>query len=155
MTTRRNWIVVADAARARLLEFDEAEEGWRHVADLVHPQSRQSGVELAALRGGDRPGHVEGTGHGLGSAAYQPHTDPRQREHEAFAHQVAATVNHAVASGQCGTLTLVASPAFLGRLTSNLSEQARRLVSRSVDSDFTKLEDADILRRLGIIKPAE
>ena len=112
----KNWIVVANAARARVLEeSDEVPATGRarraafvHVADLVHPASRQKGVEL----GDDRAGHVEGTGHGLGSASYLPRTDPREREHDRFAREVARVLDHGIAEGRCAGLILVAANPF-------------------------------------------
>ena len=78
MSSHRNWIVVANSARARVIELGDIEGVCRELVDLVHPESRLKGVERAALHGGDRPGHVEGTGHGLGSASYQPASAPTQ-----------------------------------------------------------------------------
>jgi protein required for attachment to host cells len=147
---KHNWLVICNAARARVLEESEHPGRWDHVADLVHPQSRMKGVEL----GGDRPGHVEGTGHGLGSAAYQPRTDPREREHDRFAREVARVVNDGVAQGRCAGLTLVASDPFLGQLKSHLHVQASKLLLRTVASDFTTLSDAEVLRRLNPPEPA-
>jgi protein required for attachment to host cells len=145
---KTNWLVVANAARARVLEQTDRPGTYVHVADLVHPQSRQKGVELAAQRGGDRPGHVEGVGHGLGSTAYQPRTDPRDREHERFAREVAAVLNDGVAAGRCAGLTLVSSDPFLGQLRSHLDEQARKLLLRCVHGDYTTLRDDEVARRL-------
>ena len=108
----KNWLMVANASRARVLEMTDAPQSYQHVADLVHPESRQKGIDLAR----DRPGHVEGTGHGLGSTAYVPRTDPREREHEQFAREVATVVNDGVACDQCAGLVLVASNPFLGKL---------------------------------------
>src|SRR5574337_408257 len=52
----KNWLVVANAARARVFEDAAEGEALHTVADLVHTQSRQKGTDLAS----DRPGHVEG-----------------------------------------------------------------------------------------------
>jgi protein required for attachment to host cells len=149
MTVKRNWLVVANAARARVLEEGGRPGEYLHVADLVHPQSRQKGVELAAAHGGDRPGHVEGQGHGLGSAAYLPRTDPREREHDRFAREVAAQLNAGVAGGRCAGLVLVASDPFLGQLKSHLDAQATKALLRTVASDYTTLRDDELARRLG------
>lgn len=149
----KDWIVVANAARARVLE--EADEPtarartrrpprFVHVADLVHPQSRQKGVEL----GDDRPGHVEGGAVGLAGAAYMPRTDPREREHDRFAREVARMLDHGVADGRCAGLVLVATNPFLGRLKHHLGEQAQKLILRTLSADYTTLEEAELAERL-------
>jgi protein required for attachment to host cells len=141
---KRNWLVIANAARARVLEDTDRPGAYAHIVDLVHPRSRMKGERL----GGDRPGHVEGTGHGLGSAAYLPRTDPREREHDRFSREVAKTLNEGVAAGRCAGLTLVASDPFLGQLKSHLSAQAHKLLLRTVAADYTSLRDDEVSRRL-------
>jgi len=144
MATKRNWLIVANAARARVLE-ETAEAGcYRHLLDLAHPQSRMKGHQLAA----ERPGHIEGIGHGLGNASFQPRTDPREREHDRFSRQVAQALNDGVAQDRCAGFTLVASDPFLGQLKSHLNGQTRKLLLRAVASDLTNLSDADLVRRL-------
>lgn len=147
--TTRNWVVVANAARARVLSTTGDPAVFETVADLVHPESRQTAVAMAEAHGGSRPGHVEGTGHGLGSASYQPRTDPREREHDKFAHELAALLNQGVADGRCGGLVLVASDPFLGRLKAHLGTQAAKAVLRMVPSDCTLLSELALARRLG------
>jgi protein required for attachment to host cells len=142
----KNWLVVASAARARVLEESGGAGGHAHVADLVHPQSRQKGIEL----GNDRAGHVEGTGHGLGSTEYIARTDVRDREHDRFAHELASMLNAGVADGRCAGLVLVASNPFLGQLKGHLNDQARTRVLRTVPSDYTTLSDAELAQRLGV-----
>jgi protein required for attachment to host cells len=140
------WLVVANSARARVLEDSGVAGDYKTVADLVHPQSRQKGIEL----GDDAPGRVEGSGHGLGSAQYLPRTDPREREHDRFAREVAAVLDAGVADGRCAGLVLVASNPFLGHLKGHLGEQAGKLLLRTVASDYTTLSDADLAQRLGV-----
>jgi protein required for attachment to host cells len=146
---KRNWFVIANSARARVLEEGDRPGTFVHVADLVHPQSRQKGVDLADAGSGDRPGHIEGTGHGLGSASYQPHTDPRERERDRFAREVAAAINDGVAGGRCAGLVLVAVDPFLGQVKARLSAQSRKLLLRTVASDYTLLREDELVRRLG------
>ena len=139
----KNWLVVGNAAKARVLEEANAGRGYLHVADLVHPESRQKGVDLAA----DRPGHLMGSAH-VGGTAYGPRTDVREREHDLFAREVAGLLNEGVAGGRCAGLVLVASNPFLGRLKAHLNEQAQKLVLRTVPADCTALDEADLRRRL-------
>lgn len=141
----KNWWVVANAARARVLEETEHAGVYAHVADLVHPASRMKGVQL----GRDRAGHVEGTGHGLGSAAYEHRTDPREREHQRFAAELARMLDDAVAAGRCAGIVLVASNPFLGEVKTHLGAQAGKALLRTVAADYTALDEKELARRLG------
>ncbi len=141
---KTHWLVVANAARARVLEQTATVGRYKPVADLVHPQSRMKGEQL----GGDRPGHAHAEGRGLAGTSYVPHTDPREREHDRFAREVAAAVNHGVAADRCAGITLVASDPFLGHLKSHLSGQARKLLSRTLAADYTTLRDDELARRI-------
>jgi protein required for attachment to host cells len=139
----KNWMVVGNSAKARVLEETSAHRGYVHVADLVHPASRQKGADLAP----DRPGRSVATGRG--GTAYEPRTGARERERDRFAREVAAALNQGVASGRCAGLVLVASNPFLGQLIAHLSEPARKAVLRTVASDCTALDEADLAQRLG------
>lgn len=138
----KNWLVVANSARARVLE-SQSEGGYAHVADLVHPRSRQPGTALQS----DRQGQME-SGHGLGSAGFQPHEDPHRHEQDRFAQDLARLLNDGVAHQLCAGLVLVASNPFLGLLKSHLSQRAQQLVLRTVPSDYTTLSDPDLAARL-------
>lgn len=145
----KNWLVVANASRARVLEETGERGAYLHRADLVHPQSRQKGIEL----GTDRAGHMEGSSQGLAGTAYAPRTDVRDREHDRFAQEVAAALNDAVAQGQCAGLVVVASNPFLGQLKAHLNERAHAAVLRTVPNDYTSLSDTEIARRLAAPLP--
>jgi protein required for attachment to host cells len=141
----KNWLVVASSARARILEETGKPGVYVHVADLVHPQSRQKGSELAS----DRPGHATGpAAHGTGSASYDQRTDPREREHDRFARELADLLNGGVAGARCAGLVLVASKPFLGSLKGHLSVTARQSVLRTVAADYTALSERELAQRL-------
>jgi protein required for attachment to host cells len=140
----KNWWVVANAARARILEETDRPGVYAHRAEFVHPSSRLKGIEL----GSEAPGHGQGGGHGPGSGAYAPHSDVREREHDRFAQQMAARLNEGIAAGQCAGLVLVASNPFLGLLKAHLSPQAHKAILRTVPNDFTALPDDELARRL-------
>ena len=143
MMQHNEWYVVANASRGRILERDSTHT-WQNVANLVHPSSRQPAATLAT----DRPGHVEGIGHGLGSSTYLPRTEPLHHEHERFAREIAATIDAAVATGRCSGVILVASNPFLGVLKAQLGPQARKLLRKTVAHDYTRLDDARLHARL-------
>lgn len=140
----KNWLVVANAARARVLEETDTPGVYTHRADLVHPESRLKGMALDA----DRPGQVHAEGRGQGSSAYPPRTDVREREHDHFASELAAMLDQGVARGECAGLVLVASNPFLGRLKMHLGEPARKAVLRTLAADYTTLRDDELAERL-------
>ena len=72
----------------------------------------------------------------------------REREHDRFAREVAATLNAGIAAGKCAGLILVASNPFLGQIKAHLGEQARKALVRCVPSDYTALRDAELAQRL-------
>lgn len=140
----KNWLVVANSARARVLEWTDANDGYAHVADLVHAASRQRGIELA----GDRAGHAEGGGYGSGSTAYQPRSDPHRHEHDRFAQELAALLDQGIADGRCAGVVLVASNPFLGLLKAHLAGHTQQRILRTVPSDYTALRDDELAERL-------
>jgi protein required for attachment to host cells len=144
----KNWLVVANASRARVLEETGEQGVYAHRADLVHPGSRLKGTEL----GDDRPGHVTGPGRGPGGAAFDAKTDVRERERERFAHELAALLDAGVAGGECSGIVLVASNPFLGHLQASLGEHARKAVLRVVPADYTTLRDDELAQRIGAVR---
>lgn len=144
---KTQWIVVAKESRPGVLEQRPGSTAENTpVADLVHLQSRQKGEQLAS----DRPGTVEGTGHGLSSSKYQPRTDPRERKHERFPREVTSTLNAGVTVGRCGGIVFVASDPFLGHLRSHLGMQGKKLLLHTVAHDYTPLRDDELAHRLGM-----
>jgi protein required for attachment to host cells len=140
----KNWIVIANAARARVLEEGENPGHYVHVADLVHPQSRQKGTALAS----GRPGHVHAEGRSWTGTSYAPHTDPRERERGRFAHELAQRLDEGVAEQLCAGLVLVASSPFLGHLKAHLGKQATKAILRTIDADYTALDERELFERL-------
>lgn len=143
----KNWLVVANAARARVLEETDEGGAYVHVSDLLHPESRQKAGEL----GDDRAGRITSGKHGTGSSEYRPKTDVHEREHLHFAQQLADLLDAGVASGRCAGLVLVASNPFLGELKARLGEQARKSVLRTLPHDYTTLSDSELAQRLAAV----
>jgi protein required for attachment to host cells len=140
----KNWWVVANAARARILEETGEPGVYAQRAEYVHEASRLKGMAL----GSEAPGHGQGGGHGPGSGAYTPRSDVREREHDRFAQQMADRLNEGIAAGHCAGLVLVASNPFLGLLKAHLSPQAHKALLRTVPHDFTALPADELARRL-------
>ncbi len=143
---KSTWIVLANAARARIFNRDPGSGHLQELADLIHPESREHGRDLDT----DRPGHAQ-KGHGdAGHAgtAFQPHTGALQREHTAFALEVARYLDRAAVEGRCAELVLIASDPFLGGLKSHLGASSRHMIRDSVPRDLTSFTGKDLEDRV-------
>ena len=157
------WILVADAARARIFnpqppkprkkvdfagragrivpdkpQSDELEE----VAALVHPDSELKGREIVS----DAPGSFQERAGGRHSG--DPQTDLKHQAARSFATQVVAYLEKARQERRFDRLVLVAAPLFLGTLRERLTSPLRQMISLEIDKDYTKLRPGEIHSRL-------
>ncbi len=140
MKTR--WIVIADAARARIVRA-QGIGPFHDVEQLVHGESRQRSGALAS----DRAGRAFDS-RGNGRHAMEPDTDPAEHEAAKFASEIAGRINRGRIEDAFDELILVAPPRFLGRLRKSLDESCERLVAATVDRELTTASDEEIRTRL-------
>jgi len=139
---RLDWVVVANAARARCFERDPDNNALRELTDLVHPPSRLKGRALSD----DRDGHaLKGA---AASTQFQPRTDPHSKEHALFAREVATFVESGAAAGHFERLCLIASATFLGELRAHLGEHSRSRLHVSAALDLTIYSGSDLEHRV-------
>ena len=79
----RTWIVLADAATAKVYEPQASRRDWKLIAELAHPESRAKESEL----GTDEPGRVRQSTTGS-RAAMEPPTPRKEVEIEKFAREI-------------------------------------------------------------------
>lgn len=117
MTT---WILVADAARARLFSAERRNGHLTEVAAMVHPASRTFGHN----------------------------TPERETSHtkvaDEFSHALAELLEEGRVEHQYDQLILVAPPKFLGRMRSAISGEVEKLVAESVGKDVTRASPDEI-----------
>lgn len=146
MDNKQEWIMLANASRARLYSRSSKNGQLSELEDFIHPQSRQAGRAI----GDTAPGHVEkdlgGMGHGRTSL--EPRVDPRQKAQRQFAHELAEHIDAALRQQRFKSWVLIASNPFLGTLKAELSEAATRALRSTVASDFTQLKDPDLTQRV-------
>lgn len=137
------WIVVADAARARIFSAAELPAPLREVEDLVQPEGRLPERALGA----DRPGRsfesVGGARH-----AMSPRTGPRAASRHRFAERIAERLDRGFAEGSYRRLALVAPPAMLGALRAALSPSCKAHCELELASDIARLGRVEIERHL-------
>lgn len=142
----KEWILLANASRARLYRRETNKGLLTELEDFVHPGARQMDRDAA----GDRAGHVE-TGHGesgRGSTQLESRTDFREKAHEQFARELANHIDAALLQHQCKSWVLIASNPFLGALKAHLSQNAKKALRSSVASDLSSFNGPDLMRRV-------
>lgn len=140
------WIMVANASRAVCLAREDTTSAATLLFSMDHPQSRARDRDLT----------VSGLGHGRGAATYVPRLDPKAKEHDQFAQQLADRLSAGVAAHSCGELILIASKSMLGEIRNRLDKQAAKAVSASVAADLTAYEGRELRERIdeALAKPA-
>ena len=143
---KKTWILVANATRARVLERRAADHALIELADFVHPAKTLE----AEAAGGDMTG-AAGKGHGRTGHAgtqFEPHIEAKDKARATFARQLADYLNHGVMAQHCQELMLIASSPMLGDLKPLLSSAAERVLQRSVTSDLTRYQHAELRERV-------
>ncbi len=140
------WILVADAAQARLFCNDGPGRGIRAVSNAVLRGRNLPGREIMS----DRPGRTFDSV-GQGRHAKEPRTDPREVEKHRFAHKLAVMLEGELNQGKFDRLVLVAPPKALGRLRVELSKSVRARVSAELAKDLTHLPTQELQEHLGTV----
>ena len=136
------WILIANTSFAKLYSNQGPQKGLELIKEYDHPESREKGSDLVS----DRPGHNQGHGNGHGS--FVQATDPKQREAERFALELAREMDHGRTSNQFQRLILVVSPSFMGILKGRLPSHVMDMVSNSIEKDYTKTPEKELKEHL-------
>lgn len=137
-----DWIVVANASRARILQRERGEP-MTVVRTFSHPEGRSRVRDLVD----DRAGHGS-SDHAWGGSAYPPRIDAKRKEHQRFACELAAWLERAAAQGEYRSLGLLASSPFLGELRAELGQATGKLVTVVHDVDLTAVGPAELEKRI-------
>lgn len=135
------WILVADGAKARLLERIGVNAPLTPVpaTDFSEPEARTPTRDT----GTDRPGRVRESANSA-RHAMEPRVDWHRYAKEQFARSVAGALEEAALQKKYEALILVAPPQALGDLRSALGRHARSLVAGEIAKDLTNLPDRDL-----------
>ena len=136
MTTPEVWVLVADAAGARVLRADRAEHRLELLRTHTHPAGRAKPSERVT----DRAGRSFDSTHAGGRHAMEPDTDLRRAELRRFAHQLASELDQAAVSGSFDQLVIVAGDRMLGELRDALPQRVKARVRQEIGKDLAGLE---------------
>jgi protein required for attachment to host cells len=141
-TMKTDWIVIANATRARVLQQD-AHQRVKELHSFEHPASRSKISDLVDSRAG-----YERTDRSFGAAAYQPRLDAKQKEHQRFARELADYLEQQALAGTYARVEVFASSPFLGELKAELGSATTRLLGATHDLDLTMVGKAELGRRI-------
>ena len=135
----KTWILIADAAHARVLETKG------HGKPLVPVPDFELHADLPRSHdlGADRPTR---THESVGSTrhAVQPRVDPHRELKRAFAVQVAKRLEAAVTANSFDRLVIAAPPVMLGDLRRAVHKQVSDRIAAEVPKDLVKIADQDL-----------
>ena len=138
----RTWIVLADAATARVYEPQASGRDWKMIVELTDPKARAKESEL----GRDKPGRVrQSTG---SRAAMERPTPRKQVEVEHFARQIAKALDDALVRKAYDHLVLAAPPEFVGILRPLLPDRVEERITVLVERDYLHLDPPQARQRL-------
>ena len=135
------WILIADGARARILENAGPGQGLGEVTEFSQPPLRARDIMA------DRPGRSFDTT-GKGRSAMEPPTDPVEKREADFARSLADALEQKRRAGAFDRLILIAAPTALGDLRKALPEQLKRLVYAELAKDLTKVPNDEMPKHL-------
>ncbi len=138
----KTWILVADAARARLFTVERPRGPLTELDDFVNPVERLREREIEADDRG-RGAAPDGGRHAFGDDK-----DPKAEYARRFAHELAERLKEGRSQGEFKRLYLVADPRFLGELRGQLDDQTERLVVSTLDKEISRLDAGQIRRYL-------
>jgi protein required for attachment to host cells len=134
-----NWIVVANAGRARFFSQPKDGAALEEMDDLVHTAARlrTSDTETDDLGRRSASGSRHGSGAPNAPNGYEPHQTPAEHQSEVFAKTVVGRLAEGRRANRFGKLIVVASPEFLGLLRKEMDAPLAAAVSLEVDKDYT------------------
>lgn len=144
MKAVKTWILVADAARARIFLNDGPGHGISELTDHGLERDLKPTRDINA----DRPGRTFDSG-GQGRHAMEPSTDPNRHQKFSFAKEVASRIVKAHHARSFDRLVMIAPPSTLGDLRSALPKTVASVVYGEIAKDLTRLSAKELAGHLG------
>jgi len=138
------WVLVCDAAKARVFEIRDGDPTWHAVQLVLHEGSRSKASELVGGPSGTRSSEGRSVHHN----ALAPASSPKEVEKDAFARTLVTTLDQAMRSAHFRKWVLVAPPHFLGLMREEITSELEKHLLTTVDKDFNDLAVHELSERL-------
>lgn len=137
------WVLVAESSRARIFRMDDINSPLVEISDMQHGESRLHERDLIS----DRPGRTFDS-QGGGRHAKEPELIAKKKETDSFAKSIADHINSECEKGEFEKLILISAPEFLGLLRKHLDENVKQHITREIDKNIVKQDEAFIRKEL-------
>jgi protein required for attachment to host cells len=137
-----DWVVVADGAKALILE----NAGDAAALNLKTKEVREQPDPKTREQGTDAPGRAVNSVDARRSAMEQ--TDWQEQNEERFLTALSKRLDAAVMAGEAKSLVLVAPPRALGVIRQAATPNLRKAVRAEIDKDFVKMPVHEIEKHL-------
>lgn|SRR5690348_48203 len=135
----KTWLLVADAAKARLFEIAKKGGSLTEIACYTNPNGRSPGQHPEHGRQGRTQESASPTRH-----AIEPHTTLRDKHAMQFADLLRDAIRQGRMENQYDHLVLMAPPRFLGVLRERLDDQSLKCVTAEIDNDLLALSPSEL-----------
>jgi protein required for attachment to host cells len=142
----KTWVVVAENSRARIFLMKNTGVSLKELADMQRSEARSYERELTS----DRPGRTFDS-RGGGRHAKEPELTMKKHETINFAKYIADYINSESEKGKFEKLILISAPEFLGLLRKNLNEAVKHRITRQIDKNIVKQDEAFIRKQLAAL----
>lgn len=139
---KTDWILVANASRARLLQHD-AGMPLVMLQHFDHPQSRLHAADLAPDQMGRRAAD-----RAHGAVAMTARNDPHRRQAELFAQELTTFIEQAARERRFHRLNVFAAPPFLSLLRRHCGPATQRLLGGMFNVDLSAVDTAALGPRI-------
>jgi protein required for attachment to host cells len=143
MKPTKTWVLIADGARARVLQNDGPGHGLHAIEGHVFQGDHSATHDLMS----DREGRSFSS-HGAGRSAIESHSDPHRELKKQFAQQLADMLTRGLEQHAYDRLVIVAPPVALGDLRAAISNHVRAKVVGEVAQDLTKTPNGEVAGHL-------
>lgn len=148
MKPRRTWVLVADAASARVYEKAGKDDDFHEIEALRLTHDHRASHEI----GSDRPGRVIES-HGAARHGVEPKTDPHRELKRSFAAELAERLMREAGEKKFERLVVVLPPAMLGDFRACVSSALKPLIAGELGKDLTKASRDDIEKHVAEVVP--
>jgi protein required for attachment to host cells len=143
----KTFILVAEGSRAKLYAATSPTAALTELEDFILPEGRMHEGDLVS----DQPGS-DGGAIGQGRHVIDKRTRATDVAHAAFAKSLVERLERGRNTSEFDQLVMIAPPAFLGLLRSELSPGLSRMVAEEIDKNLVLLSPDEVRMHTSVLR---